>query len=206
MFVMARTKRISEGRRSRAAQDGVPPVYREMLADTVSSPTQLNDEGNTIKKRRIAGRMVTQNEEIAKSPSPDQKSSAVNNTSLEGTTTNIEEIGQQTAYQDSEDSAESDMDWEEIDITDNPEQANTLEDDFAAAGELNIILGGDDANQHKRVLKRRPVTSAEKKLRLEIHKMHLLTLLIHVHSRNHWCNDENVHVCPFQIIQCSFRR
>ena len=204
--IMVRTKGNFEGRRSRAGQAVVPTIYREMLADTVSSPTQLNKDGNATKKRRIAGRMVTQNQEKAKIASSDQDLSDGNSATPEEPDINIRAAGKQTAYQDSEDSAESDMNWEEIDIADNLEQANAPEDDFATVGELNIILGGDEqANQQKKILKRKPITSAERKLRLEIHKMHLLTLLVHVHSRNNWCNDEHVHVCSSQIIQCRFR-
>lgn len=204
--IMVRTKRSLEGRRSRAGQAVVPTIYGEMLADTMSSPTQLNEDGNATKKRRIAGRMFTQNQEKARIASSDQDSNDGNSATPEEPAINIRAAGKQTAYQDSEDSAESDMNWEEIDIANNLEQANAPEDEFATAGELNIILGGDEqANQQKKLLKRKPITSVERKLRLEIHKMHLLTLLVHVHSRNNWCNDEHVHVCSSQIIECKFR-
>lgn len=200
---MARTKGSRGGRRSKAAasdssQAGVPTVYHEMLADTVSSPTHLNDEGHTIKKRRIAGRVVTQNQKNAISVPSDQGLNSANESILEEPASYTKAFKQQISFQDSEDSSESDMDWEEVDIADNSLQANTLENDIVTTGDLNIVIGGDDyANQSKNVFQRRPMTSAEKKQRLEIHKMHLLTLMIHVHSRNHWCNDENVHVCPF---------
>jgi xeroderma pigmentosum group C-complementing protein len=40
--------------------------------------------------------------------------------------------------------------------------------------------------------RRKAVSKAEKVLRLEAHKMHVLCLLAHLDRRNEWCNDEDV--------------
>ena len=98
----------------------------------------------------------------------------------------------QTAYNDSEDSAESDVNWEEVDLVEDVQVDNTS----ANAQALNLVLGdtGESKQNLHQSSKKRPATSAERKLKLEIHKMHVLCLLAHVYLRNHWCNDDEVHV------------
>jgi hypothetical protein len=85
------------------------------------------------------------------------------------------------------------MEWEEVDI---PQAAIS-----GAAGPvsgdddepLQITLG-QQQDQKRRVVRRKPVTAAERKIRLDVHKTHLLCLLSHVQRRNLWCNDEEVQV------------
>ncbi len=40
--------------------------------------------------------------------------------------------------------------------------------------------------------RRKPATLVERKLRLEVHKWHVLCLLAHLQRRNYWCDDEKV--------------
>lgn len=40
--------------------------------------------------------------------------------------------------------------------------------------------------------RRKPATAVERKIRLGVHKWHVLCLLAHVQRRNHWCDDDRV--------------
>ncbi len=176
------------------ADDGVPHVYRDMLVDaTSSSPTRMNEEGRAIKKRRVKGCIITQsNEEIASYHS-DQSGDVAHDSELnepfEDTKPNLQQVFQT----ESEDSGDSDVDWEEIDLQND---AGAPDHEHHEPENLNIVLGGEKSEQTSPqggMAKRRPITAEEKMLRLEIHKMHLCSSMAHVFLRNHWCNDGTVH-------------
>ncbi len=172
----------------------VPNIYRDMLADATSSPTRSSDEGRTVKKRRVGGRIVTSHDDAP----PAQADLNIKVEDAAGFDELFDEPirpSQKIMQTESEDSADSDMDWEEVDLGEDHAHEEVSMPENAEAGDLQLVLG-----QHKsgsaaqRITKRKPLTTSEKKLRLEIHKMHLCCLLVHLHSRNHWCNDEQVHV------------
>lgn len=171
----------------------VPDVYRDMLADTVSSfPTRTSADGRAVKRRRVGGRVVIQAND---SPQSTPESKATNEDNIDDLFNEPKPGRQRIEQTESEDSTESDVDWEEINLKDSGTQGAAVERDFEESGELNLVLGGDERRTSKSAQVRlKPVTAAEKKLRLEIHKMHLCSLLVHVYIRNHWCNDESVHV------------
>ena len=161
-----------------------------------SSPTTFDDNIRPPKRRRIAGRVVISQEdqdgsaliEKAASETPDDVKGAIN--SIHSTN-----LKQQVAYDDSDNSTESDMAWEEVDLKDTVKNEDTTPE----PGELNLVLGGNkDSTSRYTAPKRKPLTAEERRLRLEIHKMHLLSLLVHVHLRNHWCNDRETQVCTYK--------
>lgn len=171
----------------------IPEVYREMLADAASSsPTGLDEDGRTPKRRRVGGRVVIQQAQDTLPIQPSAASETAGDTGGDSEAGTLLKAQQQTAYDDSADSVESDPAWEEVDLRDGWKgEGSTLEPQ-----ELNLVLGGKENSATKQPSQRRkPVTSEERKLRLEIHKMHLLSLLAHVHLRNHWCNDTETQVC-----------
>ncbi|KAF2642819.1 Rad4-domain-containing protein [Massarina eburnea CBS 473.64] len=98
---------------------------------------------------------------------------------------------------DSDESDESDMEWEDAladgnDETEDERDADGLEPEI---GDVAITFNdnsGEEKNAKKKV-RRRAITSVDKKRRLDIHKMHVLCLLYHIHRRNAWCNDRRVH-------------
>ncbi|RMZ74563.1 dna repair rad4 [Pyrenophora seminiperda CCB06] len=96
---------------------------------------------------------------------------------------------------DSDESDDSDMEWEDalIDDDDDDDPDESVEAP-RQVGDISITLGGSKATDTgpKRKVRRRAITSVDKKRRLDIHKMHLLCLLYHVHRRNTWCNDKRV--------------
>lgn len=191
---MARNTRGAKPKAIRNAnvRNAVPDVYGEMLAEAVSSsPSRKNEDGTPVKRRRVGGRIVTQSVDVTASQRSGRSISTRGNNDLleqpKPTPQHIEET-------ESEDSADSDEDFEDVDLGSNVKQSDTSDHEMEESGELNLVLGGDNQKTPKSAqVKRKPITSMEKKLRLEIHKMHLCSLLVHVHLRNHWCNDEIVH-------------
>ncbi len=181
--------------RNAANQNAMPDVYQEMLVDAVSSsPSKFNEEGQPAKRRRVGGRVVEQGHDEMAHYQSDQASTDANNTDLERSAPEYRVVVPQTAYIESGDSADSNIDWEEVDLKETAKE-DVSEQDIVDNQELNLVLGGDDLDTRRQSAPRRkPVSAGEKQLRLEIHKMHLLSLLVHVHRRNHWCNDEDSHV------------
>ena len=179
-----------------ARNDGVPDVYRDMLADAkVSSPVLTDDEGKRVKRRRIGGRVVTKAVEDAQEDAPNQeKACADSDDEMDGLFEESVSRRPKIVKTDSEDSASSDMEWEEVDLQNHDVEKRERGSDHSEGEKLNLVLSDDDkAIRTPKSVKRRPVTSVEKKLRLDIHKMHICCLLVHVYLRNHWCNDEDLH-------------
>lgn len=174
----------------------LPDVYADMLSEALSSPAQLSDEGKTIKKRRIVGPVAGEGIGLSVDIQTEKLQDIESITDAEkGTGTSVEK-GKQQIFDESEDSEPSDGDWEDVDFT-KPimYQEERLGRDDSGDGGFNLVLETVDREaQRPTTLKRKPITQAEKQLRLAIHKMHLLCLIFHIHVRNHWCNDEKVHV------------
>ena len=176
------------------ADDVVPRVYRDMLVDaTSSSPTRTNEEGRFIKRRRVNGRIVTQNKEESAFPHSEQSGDGGHDSELNDAFETDEPDLQQISQTESEDSGQSDVDWEEIELQN---AVAASEHEHHEPEDLNIVLGGEKSEHtsaHDGMARRRPITAEEKMLRLEIHKLHLCSLMAHVFLRNHWCNDGDVH-------------
>lgn len=199
---MTRAGRVQKGGRAKAtkrasSQAELPDIYADMLSEALSSPAQVSEEGKTIKKRRIAGRVAEEGRDIRADSQTEklQDVETITNAEQEGNVTGFEQAKQQI-FDESEDSEPSDGDWEDVDCAKpTTYQEGPLGKDDSGDGDLNLVLEtGDHEAQRQTTLKRKPITQAEKLLRVDIHKMHLLCLLFHVHVRNHWCNDEKVHV------------
>jgi xeroderma pigmentosum group C-complementing protein len=203
---MARAKGTTKTGRPKAkdettARPKVPDVYKEMLADAVSSASQTNEEGKVIKRRRVAGRVITHDpgqpligKPIYDSETPDDKEHVK-------VAQNHEPAAQQTAYHESEDSAESDLEWEEVNFGEGPTPDASSRHLDNQNGELSLVLTEDHRGSRGQArVRKAPVTAAERQLRLETHKMHLLSLLVHIFLRNYWCNWEDVHV---RLLYCT---
>ncbi|KAL8931496.1 MAG: hypothetical protein Q9211_006921, partial [Gyalolechia sp. 1 TL-2023] len=194
---------------------GLNNAYRDMLveAEADSLPTQTGDEKRPIKRRRVRGHIIT-GEGVATNqieapssklkpatepqgtPEKDHDPASVDDyfNSQIGTAANQQLHREQTALKD-ESSDESDFAWEEVDLAQDADQPYNEPTAGDEDGELNLVLDGNMKNgrEETAAARRKPLTAAERKLRLEIHKLHLLCLLSHVHLHNHWCNDQNVH-------------
>lgn len=192
-------------REANRTPDALPKVYQDMLADAVPSlATRTSDEGRTAKRRRVGGRVISLGQVAASENVTDTGSDTARDTDLEGKHVRDGKVPQQIVYNESEDSADSDFAWEEVDLRDGSRVEFSAEDGTNDGEGLDLILNAGDSNAQKRVGQRRkPASAADRKMRLEIHKMHLLTLLVHVHLRNDWCNDEKAQVCH-SLCTCVF--
>lgn len=173
----------------------MPDVYGEMLAEAISSsPTRHREDGTPVKRRRIGGRIVTQNVDDRVSQRPEQSISTRNQIDIDDLFEEPIPTPQHIEQTESEDSADSDEDFEDVDLGSNVQQRDSSDQEMEEPGTLNLMLGGEaNTTPRSAQVRRKPVTSTERKLRLEIHKMHLCGLLAHLHLRNHWCNDDSVH-------------
>ncbi|KAL9037424.1 MAG: hypothetical protein Q9180_003722, partial [Flavoplaca navasiana] len=171
--------RTSKGKSQRTAH-GLNDAYQDMLNEANSSPTQTSDEGRTIKKRRVRGRIVAQNDADGSLTklSPEGRSlptASHIDRSSENSTVKLEPTHplqqEQTAY-DVDCSEESEFAWEEVGLT--HEEAEDLDDPLKEQQEqqLDLVLdqdGGEDTATPA-VARKKPLTALERKLRLEVHK------------------------------------
>ena len=159
-------------------------VYREMLEEAEArDPLQFHSDEQPIKRRRIENA-----DPVTISAKQDSR------TGITADTKQLEVQHVQTIY-DTTSEEESDVEWEDVDI---PQAAQDLPSDMRTSSRnddtLQITLDQQPQSQRKTVRRRKAITAAEKKLRLDIHKTHVLCLLAHVHLRNLWCNDEVLQV------------
>ena len=193
---VAKKNQSTKGKDS--TKQDVPDVYQEMLSVVVpSSPTQLSQEGRAVKRRRVGGRIVTQNGNDSTGHQPDHGKTSADDSDMDELFEDVKPPQQQTVQTDSEDSADSDVDWEEVQVRDHASQQTTPEPENAEGQALSLVMG-DYGDENKAKLserpKRKPLTAEDKQLRVQVHKMHICCLIAHVHIRNHWCNDEEVYV------------
>lgn len=174
----------SRGRQSRRGERDyeISEVYQELLAEAEAREPQGSETDRPLKRRKVGERVTVSSppESMNQEVHPPESS---------------EDVGgqMQTAY-DSTASDESDMEWEDVDIQQAPpnlDQAASFSNDEP----LQITLDQQKDNAKRIIPRRKPLTGAERKLRLDVHKAHLLCLLGHVKTRNLWCNDEEVQVC-----------
>lgn len=157
-------------------------AYKEMLAEAETRDPAQFSEDRPIKRRRVGDMKAIP---LDSSLPKDQEEMLENRPTQQV----------QTVY-DSGSSDDSNVEWEDVDIPQpipGPSSASV-----AVQGNdepLEITLGQEPQPTKKAIQKRKPITAAEKKIRLDAHKSHLLCLLGHVSLRNRWCNDNEIHVC-----------
>ena len=180
---------------TRKRPDGIPDVYQEMLSEAASSSEPGREEQRPTKKRRI------ENEAKVHAPSNPISTRKKPGTGHQSIASSVNGAGSETddqrrprqTVEDSGDSEDEDIDWEQIDFDDHQPSATSrkTEDDIA---DISVEVG-PKKTPRKAVMKRKPATTAEKLLRMAVHEAHLLFLLFHVHVRNSWCNLDAVQVC-----------
>ena len=196
--------RLGTSRKQVKRKDDLPEVYKDMLAEAEASSSPVSDEkGSRVKRRRIGGRLV------AKGDHHFQDDTAGKQTSLVDSHEDLNDLCEDVVTQrptiiksDSDETAESDHDWEEVDLQPHVLEQSHSNPPTGESEELNLILddGGVATTPASRKGTRKPLTATEKELRLAIHKTHLCCLLAHVFLRNHWCNDNNLHLILRRIL------
>ncbi|KAH7383184.1 hypothetical protein BKA66DRAFT_463311 [Pyrenochaeta sp. MPI-SDFR-AT-0127] len=217
-----RAPRRSARRGRASQQDEVPDVFQEMLFEEASNAVGADDDERPLKKRKTAQSQRTESpisqprpvkslvKRAPKSPSPIRPQTEIASrsqvpshtrvrpTSASGLADDNGKVKNGRVVQtiiDSDESDDSDMEWEDA-LGDADGTEDEGEDGIAAPqiGDISITFGGKKTEEQetKRRVRRRAITSVDKKRRLDIHKMHVLCLLYHVHRRNTWCNDRRV--------------
>lgn len=195
------------GKRRNAPDTEVPDVYQAMLAENDQSTASGSGTRRLPKRRRIEQSSATavdslldeeldeeldEDLEVVETTKP-AENAGTDSESDSGSLFQADAPKLQTIVDDSEDSEDSDMEWEEVGIGSGALPAT---EDIGSApddGNLEIVLDSGRKSADKgKTARRKGVTASERRTRLDIHKMHLLCLLIHVHIRNHWCNDHKV--------------
>lgn len=174
----SRAPRGRQPTRKRQSDEDVPDVYQEMLDEAEArDPGQFNSE-RPIKRRKVGNMKALPVETEQKRP--------------ETSKDNAQPV--QTVY-DSSSEEESDIEWEDVEFQ-QPSDSLLRGPAASRGGDemLEITLEQEPDKRKKAVLKRKPLSAAEKKVRLDVHKAHVLCLLGHVHIRNLWCNDQEVQV------------
>lgn len=175
--------RPQNARKQHQREEDIPHVYRELLAEADARAADEPQSERPIKRRRVG-------ERVGKSDFVQTNT----NTQATPTSNNVIDLTQtQTIYDlDAEDSSddESDMEWEEVVI----QQPHTnVHNAVQARGDESLDITLEESSVRRTIVRRRkPVTGSEKKLRLDVHKAHVLCLLGHVYTRNLWCNDDEV--------------
>lgn len=170
-------------KRQRQTNDHTSDIYQELLEEAEArDPGQFASDRPI--KRRKAGEMKAIPVGLGASEQTHEDAEA-NKHSAQPV---------QTVY-DSSTSEESDVDWEDVELQQPPQ--SLLNRPFVSQGDdemLQITLEQEPEKHKKAVQRRKPLTGAERKVRLDVHKCHILCLLGHVQLRNMWCNDEELQV------------
>ena len=180
----AKTKKLPTRRSARRADsqyDAIPDVYHDMLAEAYdANPEDFQPDPRPRKRRKVnfESEETTAPAKPVKEPSPIPTRSP---SPISGPP--------QVVFNDDFDESDSDAEFEDVEIDDEEENDSA---DRVEPKAVQIDLSRPLDTPRKAVQRRKPVTKAERDLRLDVHKWHLLCLLIHIASRNRWCDDEQV--------------
>ncbi|KAJ5796207.1 uncharacterized protein N7518_004747 [Penicillium psychrosexuale] len=168
-------------KRQRQADDHAPDIYQELLEEAEDRDPGQFDSDRPIKRHKAGDRKAI------------PVGLGASEQTHQGSETNQHSTQPvQTAY-DSSTSEESDVDWEDVKLQ-QPSQS-LWNGNFVPQGDdevLQITLEQEPEKHKKMIQRRKPLTGAERKTRLDVHKSHILCLLGHVQLRNMWCNDEGL--------------
>ena len=102
---------------------------------------------------------------------------------------------------DYDDSDDSDPEFEDVEINqDVSEVPDKPRDDLRP---LQLDLSAPQPGQSRSTPKRRPPTKTEREIRLDVHKTHVMMLIVAVAFRNEWSNDEQTQKVLKQLISKS---
>lgn len=110
---------------------------------------------------------------------------------------------------DPSDEEEDDEDWEDVELSavaSSPIPGPSPAVSSRHAGDLQITFDDTEKSPlsgtttRRARAGRRTLSAAEKRLRWDAHKAHILCLLVHVTRRNAWCNDSVVQACQTLLL------
>ncbi|KAF3051767.1 hypothetical protein E8E11_010434 [Didymella keratinophila] len=199
-------------------RDGLPDAVREMLHEDRAAKRAAEDEDKKpLKKRKTAHAQRTS------SPTPEPQLAAKTTParpvkpqppSLPPSLLPYEPPSnhapaqqpnrvRQTIEDSDESDDDSDMEWEDALGDGGDSESEGKATAPPQIGDVSITIGGKKSEEvsTKKKVRRRAITSVDRKRRLDIHKMHVLCLLYHVHRRNVWCNDARVQSALRKLVE-----
>ena len=189
------------GKSAAKRDDGIPDVYRGLLEEAAQTESLDSQEPQRASKRRRVGEDVTPAEqpaEVKQNVEIPPISPGSSDSALEVDQTgeiHVDPPRQQMIIEESDDSDDSDMEWEDVEVNTalfipSPEPEPQQED-----GSITVVIGKENpSSKLKRTPQRKGITAVERRMRYDVHKLHLLCLLSHMHIRNHLCNSATVQV------------
>jgi xeroderma pigmentosum group C-complementing protein len=178
--------------KARPDDDGVPTIFKEMLIEDAAS----SREGRSLKRRKVAG-SAPQFNPIPSGPSAAFKGEGI----VDSSPAPASRL--QTVTDDSE-SSESEVEWEDVEIEDNVASSPIDTTHHEPSETLSITINTRETPTKRARTKKRPISSAERAMRMDVHKMHVMYLLYYGLYRNNWCNDRVTQVYIIFCVKWSF--
>jgi len=186
--------RASRGRlpkREVSRRETAPDIYQEMLEEAEARDPEHFHSDRPIKRRKVGDSKA-----IPTDPPETAQARRVTDPEIR----EEEQAKNLQIVYDLSETDESDVEWEDVDIQQPAPEASSAAVVSQGSNEmLQITLEQEPEKRKKTVHRRKPLTAAEKKIRLDVHKVHLLCLLAHVNLRNRWCNDDSIQVPVISI-------
>jgi xeroderma pigmentosum group C-complementing protein len=186
---LAESKPSRRSNRHATKEDDVPEIYKEMLVEAAAlPPLPPKDESRAAKRRRVE-------ESTLRVEMPELETMPLDelDDDIEPQSRSVPPARtQQTIYEDFPSSNESDAEFEDVDLELGLEHSDAEADNNKP---LQLDLSRHSGRAGTPAAQRRkPATTAEKRLRLDVHKWHVLCLMLHGHVRSQWCDREDVQV------------
>jgi xeroderma pigmentosum group C-complementing protein len=194
----APTKTRKGGRRKKQDDNEVPLVYQEMLAEAaMSSQTEESARRGATKRRRLS---VDAPKTASPAPSPEPTVSIDVPASSPARSCSPQRH-QQTIYEDfSSSEDESEAEFEDVTL----DKGNINESEPPEQMSLRLDLSRKILPRSA-INRRKPVSKAERDYRLNVHKSHIILLLINLQLRRRWCESEDVQAILKPLISHKLR-
>lgn len=186
-------------------EDDVPEVFQDMLIEAFhNNPQDFAPSPRPVKRRKVDNDNDEQPQSISQAtairpPSP----APVPDPDTPASVAASERAPQVVFNNDFSDEDDSDVSFEDVDIPRDPIPVSGDESDRPATKSLQLDLSRPKPVQSKQSVraKVKPLTKVERIHRLNVHKWHLLCLLLHLHTVNQWCDDQTVQKTLKPLVQ-----
>ena len=183
------------GRRRKRDEDEVPKVFQEMLVEAaIPSRNEEHMKPRPTKRQRVSPRPSG-----ALIPLPAHEAEADSPITPLAPSASFSEP-QQIVYDDFGSSDDgSDVEFEDVAIDNKSE-----DEDHPEQKPLQLDLSARTPPRSM-TQRRKPVNKAERDYRLNVHKAHLLLLLVNLQLRRAWCEDEDIQAILKPLIPSKLR-
>lgn len=185
----------SRRRSARTAQNPVPDVYNDLLAEAAVTDA-VQESNRPLKRRRILREVSIPSHEPfgrdnGRRPAPKAPSDRGDETKLGINVAEPTGRWVQTLEASSDEDDEGDSAFEDVDL-DQPATTGPAPASEDGIADISISLDPGTTPKRRAQARRKPASLAEKARRLLVHKAHVMCLLGHCIYVNSWCNNEVV--------------